>query len=166
MKYGEAKERYLQAWGSLGSSWGVSRTMAQVHALLMISTQPVSTEEIMEELSISRGNVNMNVRALIDWGLAEKVFVPGERKEFFRTDKDITNLAVQVAKERKKRELEPILKVLSEVNSVEGDSHEVEEFRKVTTDLHQFASQSDMVLERFINQKSNWFLKILGKLTK
>ncbi len=164
MKYSEAKEKYIQAWGTLGSSWGVNRTMAQIHALLMISTVPLSTEELMEELKISRGNTNMNVRALMDWGLAEKVLVPGERKEYFKADKNIMNIGVQVAKERKRRELDPIIKLLNDITLVEGETAEVKEFRKVTKDLQKFATQTESVLDLFIKSNQNWFFKILGKL--
>lgn len=164
MEYSEAKERYIEAWGSLGSSWGVNRTMAQIHALLMIATQPLSTEEIMEELKISRGNANMNVRALLDWGLAKKVLIPGERKEYFATDKDPMALAAQVAKERKKRELDPIIKLLNEVTAVQGNGEEVKEFKKVTSDLLGFAKQADSVINTFIQSNANWFFKILGKI--
>jgi len=164
MKYSEAKEKYIQAWGTLGSSWGVNRTMAQIHALLMISTTPLSTEELMEELKISRGNTNMNVRALMDWGLAEKVLIPGERKEYFKADKDIMNIGVQVAKERKRRELDPIIKLLNDITQVDGDTAEVKEYRKVTKDLQKFATQTESVLDLFIKSNQNWFFKILGKL--
>jgi len=164
MKYSEAKEKYIQAWGTLGSSWGVNRTMAQIHALLMISPNPLSAEELMEELKISRGNTNMNVRALIDWGLAEKVLIPGERKEYFKSDKDIVKISVQVAQERKRRELDPILKLLNEISQVEGEGVEVKEFKKVTKDLQKFANQTDSLLETFINSNKNWFFKLVGKL--
>ena len=164
MKYSEAKEKYIHAWGTLGSSWGVNRTMAQIHALLMISTTPLSTEDLMEELKISRGNTNMNVRALMDWGLAEKVHVPGERKEYFKADKNIMNIGVQVAKERKRRELDPIIKILNEISEIDGDTNEVKEFKKVTKDLLKFANQTESVLDLFIKSNQNWFFKILGKL--
>ena len=166
MEYSEAKERYIEAWGSLGSSWGVNRTMAQIHALLMIATEPLSTEEIMEDLKISRGNANMNIRALLDWGLAKKVLKPGERKEYFVTDKDPMVLATQVAKERKKRELDPIIRLLDEVSAVQGEGKEVQEFKKVTTNLKGFAKQADSVINTFIQSNSNWFFKILGKITR
>lgn len=164
MNYDEAKQKYIQAWGSLGSSWGINRTMAQIHALLLISKDPLSTDQIMEELHISRGNTNMNVRALMDWGLADKVLIPGDRKEYFTSDKDIMHLGVQVARERKKRELEPIIKILSEVKDIEGKGENVEEFRKVTGDLLTFAQQSEAVLNTFIRSNRNWFFKILSKL--
>jgi len=164
MKHSEAKEKYIQAWGTLGSSWGVNRTMAQIHALLMVATAPLSAEDIMEELTISRGNVNMNLRALMDWGLAEKVLVSGERKEFFKAEKDIMKISVQVAKERKRRELDPILKLLNEISEVEGDTNEAKEFKKVTKDLLKFANQTNSVLDLYIQSNQNWFFKILGKL--
>lgn len=164
MKYTEGKSRFIQSWGVLGSSWGVSRTMAQIHALLLIAPRPMSTEEIMEDLQISRGNANMNIRSLIDWGLAEKEIVPGERKEYFVADKDIWNIAKQVARERKKRELEPILKVLEQVAEIEGQGKEVEEFSKVTGDIKGFAGQAETVLDLFVKSKSNWLLKIIGKV--
>ena len=81
MEFKQARQKFIQSWGTLGSNWGINKTMAQIHALVLVSAKPLSTEEIMEELSISRGNANMNVRALLDWGLVEKQFVVGERKE-------------------------------------------------------------------------------------
>ena len=164
MKYPEAKSKFIQAWGGLGSSWGVNRTMAQIHALLLIAREALSTEEIMEELKISRGNANMNIRALIDWGLVEKELRQGERKEYFVAGKDIWALAKQIAKERKKRELEPIQKVLNQLNELEGDSKDLIEFKKVTTDISEFASQAETVLDLFSNSKSNWLYKVIGKM--
>tara|TARA_R110001606_G_scaffold184198_1_gene331040 strand:+ start:47 stop:460 length:414 start_codon:yes stop_codon:yes gene_type:complete len=118
MELQEAKLKYIQTWGSLATNWGVNKTMAQVHALLLVSTKPLSAEDIMETLQISRGNVNMNVRALIDWGIVQKEFVVGERKEFFIAIKDIWELFKQIAKERKKREIEPVIKVLNELQDI------------------------------------------------
>lgn len=164
MKYQEAKDKFILAWGSLGSSWGVSRTMAQIHALLLISTSPLSTEDIMEELQISRGNANQNIRALMDWGLVEKELKVGERREYFVAGKDIWELAKQVAKERKKRELEPMLKVLNQLQDVDEESKEVKEFKAVTKNISDFAGQAESTLNLFINSKQNWFYKLLSKI--
>ncbi|MFZ6014107.1 MAG: GbsR/MarR family transcriptional regulator [Bacteroidota bacterium] len=167
MKYTEAKEELIQAWGNLGYSWGLNKTMAQIHALLMISPKPLSTEEIMTELSISRGNANMNVRALLDWGIISRILVPGERKEYFKSEKDIWALARQVAKERRKRELEPILKVLKEVNNVQTDNtDESKEFKKVVKELKNFAEKSDGLLETFIKSEESWFWNTVLKMMK
>lgn len=167
MKYQEAKAQLIQAWGNLGYSWGLNKTMAQIHALLMISPKPLSTEEIMDELSISRGNANMNIRALLDWGIISRISVPGERKEYFKSEKDIWALARQVAKERRKRELEPIIKVLKEVNEVPSDSSEqTREFKKVVKELKGFAEKSDSLLETFIRAEESWFWNSIMKLMK
>ena len=88
MEVTEGKEKFVQAWGTLGTQWGINRTMAQVHALLLISKESLCADEIMEDLKISRGNANTNIRALIDWGLVYKKLKPGERKEFFVAEKE------------------------------------------------------------------------------
>ncbi|MFZ1693694.1 MAG: MarR family transcriptional regulator, partial [Flavobacteriales bacterium] len=104
----EAKDKFIEAWGAFGSAWGINRSMAQVHALLLISHEPLSTEDVMEQLNISRGNANMNLRALIDWSLVRRVLKPGERREFFEAEKDVWKVATHITRERKKRELEPL----------------------------------------------------------
>ncbi|MBL0745025.1 GbsR/MarR family transcriptional regulator [Chryseolinea lacunae] len=167
MKYKEAKEELIQAWGNLGYSWGLNKTMAQIHALLMISTKPLSTEDIMEDLNISRGNANMNIRALLDWRIIYRISVPGDRKEYFKSEKDIWALARQVAKERRKRELEPILKVLKSVNEVQADgTDETKELKKVVKDLKNFAEKSDNLLEAFEKSEENWFWSTVVKMFK
>ena len=86
MDYKDAKEKFISTWGSLGSLWGINKAMAQIQALLFISTEPLSMESVMEELKISRGNTSMNLRQLMDWGIVTKVIISGERKEFFTTE--------------------------------------------------------------------------------
>ena len=103
MKLAEAKAQFISSWGAFATHWGINRTMAQIHALLLISPNPITQDDIMEQLNISRGNVNMNTRELIDWGLVDRVLVPGERKEFFSAEKDIWKVRTQIIKERKAR---------------------------------------------------------------
>ena len=164
MTYDEAKNQFIQAWGTLGSSWGINKAMAQIHALLLISPKALTADEIMEELKMSRGNVNMNVRALIDWGIVQKESKVGERKDFFRADKEVWELAKQVSRERRRREIEPIIKVLTQVQKVEGKSKEVEEFKSVTKDLNDFSQKVDGVLDKFVKSDHNWFVKLLMRL--
>jgi DNA-binding transcriptional regulator GbsR (MarR family) len=165
MEYLDAKNKFIQAWGTLGSNWGINKAMAQIHALLLLATEPLSAEEIMEELQMSRGNVNMNLRALMDWGIVKKEYKVGERKEFFSTGKDVWDLAKQVSKERRRREIEPILKMLEEVQLVSGEeTKEVDEFKKVTKDLFDFSLKVDNTIEKFTKSDQNWFFKLLLKL--
>lgn len=166
MKLDEAKLKYIHTWGSLATSWGINKTMAQVHALLMVSVKPLSTEDIMNELQISRGNVNMNVRALIDWGIVQKEYVVGERKEFFVAEKDVWELFKQITKERKKREIEPVLKTLAELQQVEGKSEEAEEFKRVLEDLSNVTTRVNGILENAIKADEHWLLSNFTKMIK
>ncbi|MFT4738098.1 MAG: DNA-binding transcriptional regulator GbsR (MarR family) [Cyclobacteriaceae bacterium] len=162
MEYAEAKATLIQAWGTLGSSWGINRTMAQIHILLLISPDPLSTENVMDELSISRGNANMNLRSLLEWGVIYKNLVPGERREFFSPEKDIWELARIVAKERRKRELEPAMKILAQVNSLAHDgSEEVNELKKVTDDLMSFSKMANQMLDKMSQLEQNRLLRFM-----
>ena len=166
MELQEAKIKYIQTWGSLATSWGINKTMAQVHALLLVSTKPMSAEDIMETLQISRGNVNMNVRALIDWGIVSKEFVVGERKEFFVAHKDIWELFKQITKERKKREIEPVIKVLEELQKVDDTSDEGEQFKKVLGDLSSVTTSVNNILDKAIKADEHWLLSNFTKIVK
>ncbi|XOV68418.1 MAG: GbsR/MarR family transcriptional regulator [Fluviicola sp.] len=164
MKLDEAKQHFIQSWGTLGSNWGVNRTMAQIHALLLVSNEPISTEDMMEQLQISRGNANMNTRTLIEWGIVTKTHIPGERKEFFVTDKDIWALARQVVKQRRQREIEPMLRVLQEVKNVEGNDKETKEFKGLIDDIDSFTQKADDLMDKFIRSDEHWFYRQLLKM--
>lgn len=168
MKLIESKEKFINAWGTLGTSWGINRTMAQVHALLLISPDPLTAEEIMNDLNISRGNANMNIRTLIDWGLVEKELRPGERKEYFHAEKDIWVVFKQIARERRKRELEPIFKVLEEVKNVDGDKRDrkIKAFVDTIEDIERFTHKADRTLETMIKADENWLIGSFMKLMK
>ena len=168
MELEEAKLQFIQAWGKLGSEWGINRTMAQVHALLLITPEPISTEEIMEQLSISRGNANMTIRDLINWGLVEKQLKPGERKEYFYADKNTWNIARKVARERRKRELEPVIKVLNELTKVEGDSKDpaYKTFHKTVKDINKLAANVDKLFVTVLNAEESWFWGSIFKIFK
>jgi DNA-binding transcriptional regulator GbsR (MarR family) len=105
MELPEAKQKFIEAWGKLGSEWGINRTMAQVHALLLVTPDALTTEEIMESLSISRGNANMTLRDLMSWGLVEKQHKAGERKEYFYADKNTGTLPARLLKNAVKENL-------------------------------------------------------------
>ncbi len=166
MQLDEAKEKFIQAWGALGSHWGINRTMAQVHALLLISPESLSAEDIMAALKISRGNANMNLRALIDWGLVSKEHKTGERREYFFAEKDVWQVAKQVTVQRRKRELKPVMKVLEEVKSVKSDPEDphVKEFLSAVLDLEDIVTKADSFLEVFVESEQTWFFNTLLKL--
>jgi DNA-binding transcriptional regulator GbsR (MarR family) len=166
MTYEEGKDKFLQAWGAFGGEWGINRTMAQIHAYLLISPEPRCTQEIMDELQISIGNASMNLRALADWGLVYKQPIRGERKEFFVAEKDMWEVVKKIIVQRKRKELEPVLKLLDDLAAVEGESAEVQEFKKTIVDIRLFSGKADALLETFLRAESDWFVKTFLKMVK
>ena len=169
MELNEAREKFIQQWGSLGSNWGINRTMAQIHALFLITEELLSAEDVMEALKISRGNANMNIRTLIDWGLVYKEYQSGERKEFFRGEKDIWKVTQRVIRVRQRQELDPMLNVLAQLQTVESDKNnkkEVEAFTKQIKDIKSFAEIADNSLTKISASEENWFLKVFMKFMK
>lgn len=168
MKLTEAKQQFISSWGAFGTNWGINRTMAQIHALLLVSPEPLTQDDIMEELDISRGNTNMNIRELINWGLVERVLLPGERKEYFTAEKDMWKVIKQIVKERKKRELEPMLQLLDKLEDVEGDKRDksVKTFVETVSSIKKLGRQADKTLDVMIRAEENWFIGSLMKLFK
>lgn len=168
MKLPEARQQFISSWGAFGTHWGINRTMAQIHALLLVSPDPLTQDDIMEDLNISRGNTNMNIRELINWGLVERVILPGERKEFFTAEKDIWKVVKQIVKERKKRELEPMMQLLDKLEDVEGDKKDkkVKTFVDTVSSIKRLGLQADKTLDMMIKAEENWFVNNLMKIFK
>jgi len=168
MKLEQARQEFIQSWGILGTQWGINRTMAQIHALLLISADPLSADDIMEQLKISRGNTNMNLRELINWQLVEKVLKPGERKEFFVAEKDIWNVAMRIIQERKKKEFDPLLRTVSELSDIEDaeDTKDGKAFLQTMQGIERFAQKGDIALKGLIAANESWFTGTLLKLFK
>lgn len=163
MLLSEAKEKYIQTWGTFATNWGINRTMAQVHALLLASNRPLSTDEVMEQLEISRGNANMNLRGLIDWGIVKKELIKGDRKEYFVAEKDVWYLFKQITKERRKREIEPVISFLEELKNIEDkDSKEAQEFIKLMNDFSSVTGKINNIMDLAIKSDDHW---LVGKIT-
>ena len=167
MDFIEAKSKFIQTWGVLGSQWGINKTMAQIHALLFVSENPLSMEEIMEELQISRGNTSMNLRSIMEWGIVYKITKPGDRKEYFTAEKDLDELAVKVARERSKREIKPVIKTLDEIVTTVGKPNkESEYFLKQINLIHNFVQKSDLIIQKVTEKKDNFLTKLIFKFLK
>ena len=168
MKLTEARQQFISSWGAFGTHWGINRSMAQIHALLMVSADPLTQDDMMEQLNISRGNTNMNIRELINWGLVERVIVAGERREYFAAEIDMWKVVRMIVKERKKRELEPMLKLLERLESVEGDKkdRDVRAFLDVIAGIRKLGRKADKTLDLMINAEEHWFLSAMSKFVK
>jgi DNA-binding transcriptional regulator GbsR (MarR family) len=156
-----AKRRFVESWGEMGSAWGINKTMARLHAYLMVAEEPVDTDELMKALSISRGNANMNIRALIDWGLVRRVSHPGERKEFFQSEKDVWTMCCRIARERKKREIEPVLATLDELLLDAGSD---KEFKKKLKELQELVRMLDTLLGKVAGMERSKVLMLARAL--
>jgi DNA-binding transcriptional regulator GbsR (MarR family) len=114
----EAQDRFVAVWGQMAGAWGVSRTMAEVHALLYIVGEPMNTDGVMERLQISRGNASMSLRALLDWGIVERAHKRGDRKEYFVAEQDVWTLFRAIVRQRITREVDPLLAALYEIRDM------------------------------------------------
>jgi DNA-binding transcriptional regulator GbsR (MarR family) len=159
------KEKFILHWGEMGSLWGINRTMAQVHALLFISPEPLCANDIMKELQISRGNVSMALRELIAWGIASRVHIKGERREFYTTEKDVWSLFRIIIRERKKREVDPTIEVLREsvarLNQMPDSEGQYE--REQLKSLLDFFETGVEIYKDLETQSPGNILKLLGK---
>jgi DNA-binding transcriptional regulator GbsR (MarR family) len=160
------KEKFILHWGEQGSLWGINRTMAQVHALLYIAPEPLCANQIMEELQISRGNVSMALRELISWGLVSRVHIKGERREFYTTEKDVWTMFRIIARERKKREVDPTIEVLresvSQLNQMPDSEGHYE--REQLKNLLEFFETGAEVYQDLQTQSPTSILKLMGKV--
>lgn len=116
----EAQDTFVAAWGQMAGAWGISRTMAEIHALLFIAAEPMSADDIMDRLSISRGNASMSLRSLVEWGIVSRTHKRGERREFFVAEQDIWTMFRMIVRERIRREVDPLLTSLFEIRDLTG----------------------------------------------
>ncbi len=169
-RHRKALDQFVSFWGEMASRWGINRTMAQIHALLYAAEVPLDTDEIMERLSISRGNANMNLRSLIDWKLVYKVQQEGSRKDFYKAEKDVWHITAQIIKRREREELEPVMAQLSEcketlppardataaerqfLERIENLMQLIDVFDGVTTSLLPFIQQKNAPIIRHLIQ--------------
>lgn len=165
MKLEDAKNRFVQIWGTVGVEWGINRTMAQVHGLLLVSDEALTAEQVMESLSISRGNANMNLRELINWGLIYRENRPGERKEYFYAEKDIWEVAQRIVAERKKRELDPMMKMLEQLQketiTASSQAKEAQVFNKLLADIHTLGKKCGSLLDLVLKLDQSTFFRPL-----
>ena len=115
MKLSPAVERYVLHWGEMGTRWGTNRTVAQIHALLYLSPEPLTADQIVEALSVARSNVSTSIRELQSYGMVRMTHVLGDRRDYFESISDVWDLFRVIIDQRKQRELNPTLTMLRSV---------------------------------------------------
>jgi len=135
----KVKQRYILHWGEMGTRWGINRTVAQIHALLYLSSVPLTAEEIAETLSVARSNVSTSVRELESWGLVRPVHVLGDRREHYESMKDVWEMFRVIIEQRKKREIDPTMEMLEEGLAELAKGEEPDAYSRARLqDMHEF----------------------------
>ena len=157
-------QKFILHWSEMGTKWGINRTVAQVHALLFISPQPIPADEIAETLAVARSNVSTSLRELQGWGIVRVVHVLGDRRDHFETSKDVWEIFRTVSEERKRREIDPTLRVLGEcVEELKSTPHSDAYTRERLESMLEFLTTMTGLFEEVLNMPVG-ALKGVGKL--
>lgn len=144
------QKKFILHWGELGTRWGLNRTVAQIHALLYLSTQPLPAEQIASLLSVARSNVSTSLRELQGWGLVRVVHAMGDRRDHFDTLHDVWEMFTVILEERKRREIDPTIAVLRECSiEIDRNTPDDKEARKRIREMLAFFEQANGVYEDF-----------------
>jgi DNA-binding transcriptional regulator GbsR (MarR family) len=139
-----AVERFVLHWGELGGQWGVNRSVAQIHALLYVSGQPLTAEAIAAQLGIARSNVSTSLKELLGWDLIRRVPVRGDRRDHYEAEADVWEMLLRIARGRKAREFDP---ALSALRTALADADKSRDIPPVTVErlrtMHDFAGTLD-----------------------
>src|SRR5213595_778792 len=170
-----SQDLFIRRWGEMGATWGINRTMAEIHALLYIVGQPLCTDDVMERLNISRGNASMSLRALCDWGIIRRLHKRGERREYFESLSDVWEMFSIIAAERKRREMDPVLEtirqcqqMLQEMSSgkVAARQDAVQLTRKRLAGMEEFMEVTNKIFQQFIGNAKSGLTKVVKVLLK
>ncbi len=158
----DTRSEFVESWGSMGALWGINRSMARIHALLLATREPLGLEEITEQLDMSRGNASMCLKDLRHWGVVRRVNLTGERRDFYIAEDDPWSMLFRIASERKKREFDPALTALQKVLATTGEEDDL--VRARLEDLEELLRALDRLLQRFLANEgaSRGMLKFLS----
>ena len=170
-----AQDLFIRRWGEMGATWGINRTMAEIHALLYIVGQPLCTDDVMERLNISRGNASMSLRALCDWGIIRRMHRRGERREYFESLSDVWEMFSIIAAERKRREMDPVLETIRQCQQMLDESHlgkaaakreDVQATRQRLAGMEEFMQVTNKIFQQFIGNAKSGLTRVVKVLLK
>src|SRR4051812_10943272 len=170
-----AQDTFIRRWGEMGQTWGINRTMAEIHALLYIVAQPLCTDDVMERLNISRGNASMSLRALCDWGIIRRLHKRGERREYFESLGDVWEMFSLIAAERKRREMDPVLETIRQcqqmldegaIGKAAANQEAVRLTRQRLAGMEEFMEVTNKIFQQFIGNARSGLTRVVKVLLK
>ena len=162
-KLSPVEQKFILHWGEMGTRWGINRTVAQVHALLFISPKPLNADDIVETLGVARSNVSTSLKELQGWGIVKRVHVLGDQRDHFESMKDVWEMFRVVLDERKKREIDPTMRLLREcITEAEKDKETDEYTEQRLRDLNAFFENTSA----WYAQVRNWPMSAIVKFVK
>jgi DNA-binding transcriptional regulator GbsR (MarR family) len=170
-----AQDTFIRRWGEMGQTWGINRTMAEIHALCYITAQPLCTDDVMERLNISRGNASMSLRALCDWGIIRRLHKRGERREYFESLGDVWEMFSIIAAERKRREMDPVLETIKQCQKMLDESslgktaakrEDVQLTRQRLAGMEEFVEVTNKIFQQFIGNAKSGLTRVVRVLLK
>src|SRR3954454_23634521 len=170
-----AQDLFIRRWGGMGQTWGINRTMAEIHAFLYITGQPQCTDDVMERLNISRGNASMSLRALCDWGVIRRLHKRGVRRECFVSLSDVWEMFSIIAAERKRREMDPVLETIRQCQQMLDESslgksaakqEAVQLTRQRLAGMEEFMTVTNKIFQQFIGNAKSGLTRVVKVLLK
>src|ERR1700744_1848159 len=164
------QDLFIRRWGEMGQTWGINRTMGEIHALLYVSAQPQCTDDVMERLNISRGNASMSLRALCDWGIVRRLHKRGERREYFESLGDVWEMFSIIAAERKRREMDPVLETIKQcqqmlsedaLGKVAARQEPVSATRQRLAGMEEFMDTTNKIFQGFIGNARSGLTRVV-----
>jgi len=168
------QDNFIRRWGEMGQTWGINRTMAEIHAFLFITGQNQCTDDVMERLNISRGNASMSLRALCDWGIVRRLHRRGERREYFESLNDVWEMFSIIAAERKRREMDPVLETIKQCQQMLDEQNlgksakleSVQLTRQRLANMEEFMELSNKIFQQFIANAKGGLTRVIKVLLK
>jgi len=170
-----SQDLFISRWGEMGQTWGINRTMAEIHALLYVVGEPLCTDDVMERLNISRGNASMSLRALCDWGIIHRVHRRGERREYFESLSDVWDMFSLIAAERKRREMDPVLETIKQCRKMLDEESlgkqaargaAVQLTRQRLAGMEEFMEVTNKIFQQFIGNARSGLTRVVRVLLK
>ena len=169
-----AHARFIELWGRMAASWGVPRSMAEVHALLFVDGGMLNTDQLMARLGISRGNASMTTRTLVEWGIVTRVHNREDRRDYFRAEQDVWTLFATVIRVRKRREIDPLMGLVDECRSLASaagpgcgcseTAARAAELERKLRDIASFIRTFDMLAEHYLSSGGDGIAGAFGAL--